>query len=205
MKNPARRKLKEGEFCNVETKYTADKNYKFFGNKIESSDDIAYIFKQLEKSSVENCFVVHVKDKKPVVQHLSMGGLSGTVIDINQITDAVQRFKPDQLYFIHNHPSGNIYASAADRSMFKNIRDTFGDIVQPGIIINTNQGKYGIFDVTAENDEQVIKKQNKEIGHRLPVIKFDRQIFKQSVYQPKITSSGDVAKLVSQIRFFTKG
>ena len=55
------RKLKKGETCHVERVYEETKQFDFTGKeKVESAEDVAYIFRQLENAAVENSFLVLV-------------------------------------------------------------------------------------------------------------------------------------------------
>jgi hypothetical protein len=59
----------------VERKYSRDRNFSFMGTeKIESLNDVAIIYKNQKKASVENAYALYVLPSgKPIVQHLSMG------------------------------------------------------------------------------------------------------------------------------------
>lgn len=121
------RKLKPGETCNVERKYEESRQFSFTGKeRIESMDDVAYIFKQLETAAVENAFVVLVKDGRPTVLHVGMGGYAQTSVDIRQAMAAYVETQPDAVYFVHNHPSGNLKASREDMGTLATMREVFG-------------------------------------------------------------------------------
>lgn len=55
------------------------------------------------------------------VQKISQGGLTGTVIDTRLILKNVLDKKGTSLIIAHNHPSGNLSPSEADRSITKKI------------------------------------------------------------------------------------
>lgn len=196
--NPTLRKLKKGEVCYVERKYTADKNFNFFGKeKLESIDDVAYIFKQLQTASVENVFIVYVKDNKPVIQHLSMGTYNATLIDYNPIRDGINRFNPDKVYVVHNHPSGNLNPSLMDRNVLEKLRDNYGDIIQEGIIINTTSGYYSTFDDYSKLETGALESDSKnQIKHK--VLKFDKQLFYNGSNNLKqVATSKEIAEFIS--------
>lgn len=203
--SPARirlRKLKEGETCSVERRYVENGMFDFTGKeKIESDADVAYIFRQLENAAVENCFMVLLKDGRPTVIHLSMGSYSSTMAPFEQAFVAYSALKPDEVYFVHNHPSGNLKASRQDRDMLDRMKKMFGsDVVNPGIIIDTTSGKYGVFDdINIEEDMPV--RQEGEVP--LKVYNFSKQVFSPG-WNPmesfKIKGPDDVAAFVSSHR-----
>jgi len=201
--NPSLRRLKEGEMASVEMKYTLDKNYIFDGrNKIESAEDIAYLFRQLENKSVENMFACLVdENQKPTIIHISMGGRAGTVIDFGVLADAVSRFSPKKVYLIHNHPSGNLVASDADIQIHTKAKDAFGeDLIGEHVIINTTSGKYASFNHKYDYDTNSRPK-TVETPQNYKVLKFDKQVFKDITEPFKVTGSKSVAKFISAQRF----
>jgi|GEM_PF-4079145 len=205
--SPSLRKLRPGEISSVEMKYTADKNFVFDGrNKIESTDDVAYLFRQLENKSVENMFAALIDEKgKPTILHLSMGGRAGTVIDFGILSDAIHRFKPKKVYLLHNHPSGNLQYSEADIRMHQKARDAFGqDLIGEHIIINTTSGQYASF--TTRYDYEISDRPiDVENARNYRVLKFDKQVFRENTVLPvQVTGSADVAKFVTAQRFSAK-
>lgn len=195
------RELEEGETCQVERIFTENKNFEFSSvNKVESYDDIAYIFKQLEDEAVENSFAVLVKRGKPTVIHLGMGNYTATMVNQGVLNVAVNRVKPDKIYFVHNHPSGQLRASNEDILVWQNLWEQYGSKLANGIIINTRSGKYGIF-----NDERsfdIATPSTSDADSKpLKVYSFNKQVFSKD-YKPEgqIFSSEDVAKFVSSHR-----
>ena len=141
------RKLEPGETCLVERRYKENGYFDFTGSeKIESIDDVAYIFKQLEEEAIENSFLAMIKDGKPTIIHLATGHYTGVVAGASPALAAYHKLNPDKVYFVHNHPSGRVVASKQDENIMRYMRNIFGDKLQPGIIINTTSGKYGIFE-----------------------------------------------------------
>lgn len=198
------RALKEGELSHVERRYIENKGFSFVGNeRIESIEDVAYIFKQLETSSVENSFIALIKDGKPTILHLSIGGYAMTPAPIEQAIVAVEAIKPDKVVFIHNHPSGNIKASKADLEVQRKMKATFGDKAMPAIIINTTSGKFGTFSENG-NLEDGKMPQSKEQGNiPVKVYNFSQQVFAKD-WNPdtafKVFSSESIAAYVSSHR-----
>lgn len=196
------RKLKKGEFAYVERVFTENKLFSFTGaEKIESVEDVVYIFKELEDASVENVFVVFVKDGIPTVQHLGIGDYCRAMVNTPAVWEAYKRLDPDIVYFVHNHPTGSLEASRQDQNTFENLRNIFGDKLQPGIIINLNSGKYGKF---SENDLWTEEKSNKQIDEvPIKIYSFNKQVFEAN-FNPldlfQIKTSNDVASFVSSHR-----
>ena len=205
------RKLKKGETCHVERVYEETKQFDFTGKeKVESAEDVAYIFRQLENAAVENSFLVLVKDGKPTVIHLGVGSYVNVMAPYEQALVAYRELKPEQVYFVHNHPSGVLKASRQDQELLKRVKMAFGeDVVQQGIIIDTTSGKYGEFDMVADNYDLVqtsgVEAMPQSEGADVPVkvYQFSRQVFAPD-WNPesafKIVSSQSVAEFVSSHR-----
>jgi transposase-like protein len=173
--------------------------------KITSHADVAYIFKQLENKAIENAFAVLVKNGEPTVIHLGMGTASSSLVDTVAIIQADNRLQPDQIYLVHNHPSGNLKASVSDVLLYDKLKQLFGNKLQCGIIINLTSGKFGVYDednlfLTAGN-HNVLEKKEKELD--VKVYSFSRQIFAED-YNPetaqKATTPYEVAQIVSSQR-----
>ncbi|MDD3037158.1 LPD38 domain-containing protein [Bacteroides sp.] len=197
--------LKEGEFCHVERIFTESNAFSFTGkDKIESTDDVAYIFRELENVSVENSFVVLVKDKKPTVVHLGMGAFTSTVVNSAAIKAAYNAVGADEIYFVHNHPSGVLKCSREDIGILGNIVNMFESeevVVRDGIIIDTTSGEYGTFNL--EGDSEMSKRPDKQDEVSLKLYTFDRLVFSKDYDANNLSiirSSEDIAALVSSQR-----
>ena len=172
------RPLEEGEVCHVERRYTESNGFSFTGKEhVESIEDIAYIFKQLETSSVENSFLVLIKDGTPTVLHLSIGSYATTLAPIEQAIVAADAINPDKVLFVHNHPSGNISASKQDMDVQKKIKEVFGGKVMPAIIINTTSGKFGMFSEDGRLEDGNIPLPDEHNNIPINVYQFSQQVF----------------------------
>ena len=172
------RPLEEGEACHVERRYTESNGFSFTGKEhIESIEDIAYIFKQLETSSVENSFLVLIKDGTPTVLHLSIGSYATTLAPIEQAIVAADAINPDKVLFVHNHPSGNISASKQDMDVQKKMKEIFGGKVMPAIIINTTSGKFGMFSEDGRLEDGNIPLPDEHNNIPINVYQFSQQVF----------------------------
>jgi len=171
--------------------------------KIEGPADVAYVFKKLEDKAVENAFAVLVKDGDPTVLHLATGSATRVTIDYATLVAAVHKINPDQIYFVHNHPSGDLVASNNDITMYRRLQGVFGKKLQPGIIININSGKFGIYDEDGDMGHDLPQKHIAHTEVPLKVYSFSKLVFEKD-YNPeknlKIKSSQCVAQFVSSHR-----
>ena len=202
--NAPLRPLEEGETSLVQRVFTKSKAFDFTaGEQIESLEDVAYIFKNLEDESIENSFAVLVKDGKPVVLHLGMGHYTSSIINASAVAVAMENVKPDKVYLVHNHPSGALKASAEDVDTLKGFRTVYGDIVEKGIIINLKSGKFGIYDTAQETSEE--RSTKVEGGAEIPVetFAFNKQVFDKD-FNPaelfQVKDDSDVAAFISSNR-----
>ncbi len=192
-----------GEFCYVERKFSESGTFSFSGNEtIKSIDDVAYIFRELENSSIENAFAVLVNKGYPTVIHLGMGTACATQVNIAAIKAAYDAIGAEQLYFVHNHPSGEVKCSIQDQHTLHTIYNMFPEnVVQEGIIINTISGYYGTFNILGDTNQY----ERPAAGNEIPLTlhSFDRLVFSPD-YNFKnlsvIRNSMDVAALVSAQR-----
>ena len=190
-----------GEFSLIERAFRESGSFNFTsGEKIESADDVAFIFSALEDAAKEHSFVVLVKDGKPTVVELGMGTFTATMVDIPTASLAYNRIQPDQVYFVHNHPSGNLKCSPQDVQMLRKIAD-ISKVPVHGVIINLKTGKYGTFDT--DNTSGVGQKRVPENESPLAVHTLDKQIFAPDydpMAQPLVRGSEDVAKFLNSQR-----
>ncbi len=196
-----RLKSSRGEFCVVERVFTKNGYFSFTsGEKIENADDVAFIFSALEDSAKEHSFVVLVKNGEPTVVELGMGSFNSSAFDVPTIALAYQKIKPDEVYFVHNHPSGNLKCSSQDINALSRISEMF-EVPAYGVIINLKTGKYGTFSTSGEAEERI--KRTPENEYPLDVYTLDKQIFAPDydpMNQPLVRSSEDVAKFINSHR-----
>lgn len=61
------------------------------GTKISDVNDVAWLFRALEDEAVEHTFALYkFKDDSYLVQHLSTGGITSTVVDLRLLTERLQ-------------------------------------------------------------------------------------------------------------------
>ena len=198
------RKLGKGEFAHVERVFTKSGAFSFSGaSKIESIDDVAYIFRNLENYAVENTFAALVKDGVTHVVHLGMGGPVSSMADLSALRGAYDKFGADKIYFVHNHPSGTLRPSQQDVRLFDKIKQMFGSSVEiESLIIDTTSGKFS----KIEDGDYRGSTNKKPIGEDVDyeVYAFDRKVYTDMFFDiedtPKMSSSESVAGFISSHR-----
>lgn len=178
----------------------------FFGaERIQHANDAAWLFRQLEDKAVENSFAVLTRGDQSVIIHLGIGAMNKTMVETYVIREAARRFGADKVWFVHNHPSGAVYASQEDIILYRRLKMLLGDALQPGIIINTNTGHYGVFTERTCRDISFLPEEGKDLIP-IPVYAFDRLHFTspgQSLYN--FNSPEQVAEFLSTQRFGLRG
>ena len=195
------RKLAPGEVCYVERQFTKTGEYNFTGSdRVESADDVAYIFRQLESFSTEHSFAVVVKDGVSRIIHVGMGNEVGTVVSATAIRAASDAMGgADKVYFVHNHPGGVMKPSAQDMVLIGKLQRMMPGVVEDGIIIDTLSGQYCVFDSSGLNGR---KDRPASGGERpLPVYRFNHTAFREGYDAGRsIMNSEDAAEIISSLR-----
>lgn len=96
---------------------------------IVSSGDAADIFQPLMQDLSHEIFcVLFLNHASRYVKHsvISSGGLTGTVADLRLILKEALMINASQLILAHNHPSGNLTPSTADRQLTQKLKDASG-------------------------------------------------------------------------------
>lgn len=194
------RKLEEGETCYVERKLSEAGDFSFIGkDKIETIADVAFIFRKLETKAVENAFIAFVKNGKATILHVGMGPIAASLVDLTPITVMMKNINPDKVYFVHNHPSGQLISSNADRKLWQDMRKIMGDTLAPGIIIDSTRGEFGIFEGDAGFNSTGSFVEFNKGEQKIPVYRFDERVFSKD-YDPEssqIRTSRDIAAFVA--------
>jgi hypothetical protein len=179
------------------------KNIQFTGTtKVKNAADVAHIMRLLEDKSVEHAFAVHIDSKgNSHIQFLSIGGVSGTVVDPKLVLSGVAKFKSKKVYLVHNHPSGDMTPSNADRDITKKITEGLSSLTTEfeHIIMDTYKQEYLVLDKYGYTDGRFTREKREE-GRKLSTHIFDGA---KVLTEPlaKITSSSDVAEFLYQKRF----
>lgn len=95
--------------------------------KITCSEAAAKAFRIFWPSyeHVEFAYLLLMNRQNQVIgQHfLAKGGMTGTVVDIRAIFQVALKSNATSIMFAHNHPSGNLQPSDADRKITRQIKD----------------------------------------------------------------------------------
>jgi len=139
----------------IKVKFKKQGSFTFADEKISSPADVAFAFKQLKNEAVEHFYAVGLKDKKPAtVELISMGTLNASLVHPREVTALLSKKKVDEVYYIHNHPSGKVEPSGADMELTKRLKEVHGElgITYGGhIIIDTD--KFGFIDKSVSEFE----------------------------------------------------
>ena len=121
--------------------------------KITSSESVRefiYPFYDEVMDNHEEVKVIHLNRKNQVVNvhHLSSGTDSGCLISIKDILRQAILIKTSCLVLVHNHPSGNLNPSEADKHISKKLKEAsrLVDIPTLDSIIITREGYYSFAD-----------------------------------------------------------
>lgn len=196
------RPLKEGETCHVERRFTRDNTFTLTGgkNKIESPDDIAYIFRCLEDKAIEHAFIVLVKDGQPTIVHVGMGSIDNTTVDSAPLTVLAEEMKPDHIYFVHNHPSGNLKPSKEDIALTDMMHFMVANVPMTNMIIDTYKHQYRLFN-GYEADAEGNVPDNANEAQNIPLFTFDETRFEEGFSPVNIKNSSDIFNTVYGLRF----
>lgn len=93
---------------------------------IRNSKDAAdIIIPLLRDLNHEAFYVLYLNQANRVIRHelVSNGGMTGTVADVRIILKNALLNNANQLIVAHNHPSGNLQASKADKELTRKLKD----------------------------------------------------------------------------------
>jgi DNA repair protein RadC len=93
--------------------------------KISSSADVYRLFGHLADVPYEEFHIIILNRANRVIElmKISEGGVSGTVVDPKKIFHHALEALASSLILVHNHPSGNLEPSEADKKITKKILD----------------------------------------------------------------------------------
>ena len=95
-------------------------------NKIAGSSDVAgFLRPMIGDLPHEEFWALFLNRQNKVIdtRRLSQGGLTGTVIDVRLVLKMAIEKHATSLIFAHNHPSGNLEASDADRKITRQLKE----------------------------------------------------------------------------------
>jgi DNA repair protein RadC len=115
-----------------------------------SKDAAAYIRPKIGDLQHEEFWVLFLNRKNGVLnsEKLSQGGITGTVIDIRLILKAALEKYATSMILCHNHPSGNLEPSDADKKITRQLKDAAAIMDIPVIdhLIITQSGYFSFAD-----------------------------------------------------------
>ena len=199
--------FEEGEFAFSERRFAKNNYFDFTSgtDKIHSSADAAYLFRELSNEAIEHSFAVYVdKDKNYQVQWLSMGSPVGTIVEVNAMTYGAKVFEAESIYFVHNHPSGNLAVSKADSQIMEKLERAFANfnIEVCGIIINLNSGKYCCFNSKEDTVNSLNLQQHPGGDFQPDILSFSRQVFlTPPASLEQVSGPEDVAAYLSSMKY----
>lgn len=126
-----------------------------FWRKIKSSKDAAeMLIESWDKDTIalhESFKVVLLNNSNKVkgIYQLSKGGITGTLVDVRILFAVVLKSLSVAIILTHNHPSGKLKPSEADKQItqkIKNAADLFDIKVLDHILIVPNGGFYSFAD-----------------------------------------------------------
>ena len=94
--------------------------------KIKMSRDVfSLMYPTMVDKQVEEFWVVFLSRNNSVIgkERISLGGTAGTVTDLKVILKKAVEKLANGIICVHNHPSGNIYPSDADKKITKRIAE----------------------------------------------------------------------------------
>jgi len=120
-------------------------------NKINGSADVAnYLRPLMGELLYEEFWTLFLNRQNKIIdkQRLSQGGITGTVIDVRLVMKMAIEKHATALIFGHNHPSGNLDPSEADRKITHQLKEagTIMDIPLIDHLIITQEGYFSFAD-----------------------------------------------------------
>ena len=119
--------------------------------QVKGSRDAAnYIRPEIGDLPHEEFWVLFLNRQNKVIdkQKLSQGGITGTVIDVRLVLKSALEKHATSLIFCHNHPSGNLDPSDADKKITRQLKDAAALMEIPVIdhLIITQSGYFSFAD-----------------------------------------------------------
>lgn len=122
--------------------------------KVKSSNDAYEILKtqypvsRIDYKEMSYALFLNRANNVLASAQLSIGGLSGTIIDIREVFQLALRLNAVQIILSHNHPSGNLTPSQQDKALTKGILEAgkILNIVLTDHLIISSEGYYSFAD-----------------------------------------------------------
>lgn len=146
----------EAQFKVREIEITFNKEALFFGDIKASVDVYSFLKNRILKGiEVQEHFIaIFLSQANKIIgyYHHSTGTINATMVDVELLTAVAVKTLAKAVIIAHNHPSGNLTPSEADRSLTRNVVKAlkFFDITLLDHIIVTKNGYYS-FNEKAES------------------------------------------------------
>jgi DNA repair protein RadC len=119
--------------------------------QIKGSRDAAnYLRPEIGDLAYEEFWVLFLNRQNKVIEKrkLSQGGMTGTVIDVRLVLKLALEKHATSMIFCHNHPSGNLDPSDADRKITKQLKEAAALMEIPVVdhLIVTQAGYFSFAD-----------------------------------------------------------
>lgn len=124
--------------------------------KVTSSKDVYHWFRSLWSSQLqtrEEMLVLLLNRNNQILGYhtLSSGGITGTVADIRLLYSVALNALATSVIIAHNHPSGNLNPSEADRVLTRKVKEA-GKIMDITLLDHLIITKDGYFSFADENE-----------------------------------------------------
>jgi DNA repair protein RadC len=119
--------------------------------QIRGSKDAAnYIRPKIGDLNHEEFWIIYLNRRNAILgsERLSMGGITGTIIDVRLILKRALERRATSLVAAHNHPSGNLDPSDADKKITRQLKEAAAIMEIPVIdhIIISQSGYFSFAD-----------------------------------------------------------
>ena len=194
--------LDDGRFTSLQRLFQKNEGLSFFGKEhMVCAADVAWMFRKLEDKAVENTFAVFKTAESQFVMQLGVGSVSHCAVDIPGIIETARRMKAEKVWFVHNHPSGSLRVSREDMAVHKALKLALGDTLQHSVIINTDSGKYAVFDESTSYNQNYAEVDLREPVVEVPVYTFDSRVFLMPGKERYVLDASDkIAEFISTQR-----
>jgi DNA repair protein RadC len=120
-------------------------------DQIRGSKDAAnYIRPKIGDLHLEEFWAIFINRRNAILcsEKLSMGGMTGTVIDVRLVLKSALEKHATSMIFCHNHPSGNLEPSDADKKITRQLKEAAAVMEIPVIdhLIVTQAGYFSFAD-----------------------------------------------------------
>lgn len=140
----------KNEISEIQLKYSASKSPRV---KITRSDDAYNCLKvhwnvdTIELQEEFRMLLLNRANEVLGVHLLSKGGITGTLVDLRLLFAVVLKSAACNIILAHNHPSGNLNPSEADKRLFRKISNA-AELLDVQVLDNMIISKQGYFSFT---------------------------------------------------------